>query len=354
MWNILSGIATNIPLAWLALDRCRWRWRERTEPTGCASRWFVGAVALVFGVEALTLGVYYCTASRFEVEFLPALMLLAAIGILGLDRALANRPARRRAARCVWGVLLGLSVAFNLFAGVAYRAEVQTALGNQLFRAGKISEALGHYQQALRINPEYAGAHESLGIALAQFGRLPEAIVQRTSKRCKSVPITPRRTTTSVMLFDRVPSIPEAIAQYQEAVKINPEYAEAYDNLGNLLLQGKATPATPSWNYGQALRINPDSAATESNLGIGPGAAGRTPGSNRSLPGGRYRLNPTSGEAHYNLADCVGSTGPRSAGRRSQSTSRPCGSTPKTPMRETRSPNCGPANRRAEYARAGG
>jgi len=299
------GIAANIPVAWLALA-APLAWRNRSEPAGGILRWFVTAVALVFGIEALTLGVYYCTASRFEVEFLPELMLLAVVGILGLERALAptsasglaDRPVRRWAARCVWGLLLGLSVVFNLLAGVAYRAEVQTVLGNQLLQAGKVSEAFGHYQQALRINPEYAGAHESLGIALVQLGRVPEAIVQYQ----QTLQISPDNAEAHYNLGNalrQAANIPEAITQYQEAVRIDPSYAEAHNNLGNLLLQeGDVSNAVVE--YEQALRINPGSAATESNLGLALAQLGKLPDAithyQRAL-----RVDPNRAEAHYNL-----------------------------------------------------
>ena len=35
---------------------------------------------------------------------------------------------------------------------------------------------MGHYEQALRIKPDYAEAHYNLGMALAQVGRVQEAI----------------------------------------------------------------------------------------------------------------------------------------------------------------------------------
>ncbi len=130
------GVLTTIPLVWLALA-VPLAWRGRSEPAGGVLRWFVAAVALFFGIEALTLGLYYCTAGRFEVEFLPALLLLAVVGILGLERTLAptsesgqaDRRAQRRAVRWGWGLLLGVSVAFNLLAGLGYYAEVQSRPG---------------------------------------------------------------------------------------------------------------------------------------------------------------------------------------------------------------------------------
>jgi len=47
-----------------------------------------------------------------------------------------------------------------------------------LVLTGRTSEAIDQYEQALRINPEYAEAHNNLGAALGQMGRISEAIEQ--------------------------------------------------------------------------------------------------------------------------------------------------------------------------------
>ena len=52
------------------------------------------------------------------------------------------------------------------------------SLGIALDQTGKREEAMEHYQQALRIKPDFAVAHYNLGIALRQAGRVGEAIGQ--------------------------------------------------------------------------------------------------------------------------------------------------------------------------------
>jgi len=42
--------------------------------------------------------------------------------------------------------------------------------------AGRVPEAIGHYEQALRIKPDYAQAHYNLAAALERVGRVQEAI----------------------------------------------------------------------------------------------------------------------------------------------------------------------------------
>ncbi len=87
------GVLANIPLVWLALA-VPLAWRRRTGPEASALRWFVAAVALLFGTCALTPLFYENAIIRYEVDFLPALVLLAVVGLLGLDRALAPTSSR--------------------------------------------------------------------------------------------------------------------------------------------------------------------------------------------------------------------------------------------------------------------
>jgi tetratricopeptide (TPR) repeat protein len=172
------GVLTNIPLTWLALavPLC---WRARIGSAGSVLRWFAVAVALRFAVSALTLGLYFAKASRYQVDFLPALVLLAVIGILGLERALTCQPRHRMSGRVLrfgWSSLLGFSVAFSLFASVQQCAESDNDVGMQLQGAGHVQEAVRQYEQALRFYPDYADAHANLGVALVRLGRLQEAI----------------------------------------------------------------------------------------------------------------------------------------------------------------------------------
>ena len=70
----------------------------------------------------------------------------------------------------------------------------QVNLGNILYQANRIPEAMDLFKQALRIKP--AVAHYSLGNALVRKGRTSEAIERISSRRCGSILIMPRRTIT--------------------------------------------------------------------------------------------------------------------------------------------------------------
>jgi tetratricopeptide (TPR) repeat protein len=73
-------------------------------------------------------------------------------------------------------------------------------LGTALAQQGKLAEAIGHYEQALRIKPDFADAHNNWGAALVQQGRRAEAI-----------------------------------EHFQQALNIAPDYAQARSNLVNTL-----------------------------------------------------------------------------------------------------------------------
>src|ERR1017187_3331932 len=203
------GALSNIPLVWLALA-APLAWRNRSGPASSGLGWFVTAVGLLFLMCALTVCAFFASSMRYEVEFLPALVLLAAVGILGLERTLAptvesgqtDRPAYRRAGRWGWGLLVSFSVAFNLLASVQYYAQGHYEVGTALLAMGRNQEAIDEYYQALRIMPDYGEPHNNLGVA-----------------------------------FDRLGRAAEAIGQYEQALGFKPDYAEAHYNLGSTLLQ---------------------------------------------------------------------------------------------------------------------
>jgi tetratricopeptide (TPR) repeat protein len=281
------GVLTNIPLVWLALA-VPLAWRRQSAQAASILRWFVLAVALLFGICALTVGLFSSANFRYEMDFLPALLLLAVGGILGLERVLAptagsgqastsesgqaDRLGWRRAARWGWGLLLGFSVAFNLLASVGYYAEAHNSLGITLARLGGQQEAMEHWKRALQIKPDYAEVHNNMGVVLMKAGKLEEAM-----------------------------------EHWEQAIRIDPDYADPHDNLGNALLaRGWLDDAIR--HYEQALRIKPDFAEAHNNLGVTLGRLGKLEDAI-----GHYeqavRIKPDYAEAHCNLGIVLEQTG---------------------------------------------
>ena len=223
------GILPNVPLVWFALA-APLALRSRSEKPNSTLRWFIIAIALLFSINITTILLYYYTCGRYEVEFLPLLLLLAVIGILASEQTLSNRPAWRRAARWIWGLLLTCSVVFNLLACVPYHVEAHDIFGVDLLEAGKVPEAIDQFDQALRLDPHNGETHFDLAFGLEQIGNHAEAI-----------------------------------AHYQEALQLDPDQAETHYDLGVALSRAGHTPeAIVQWK--EALRLNPDYPAAQNAL----------------------------------------------------------------------------------------
>jgi len=307
------GVLTNIPLVWLALAvPLAWRGRPTEERSSLCG--FLAAVALLFWTGAQTLGLYYYAAGRYEVEFLPALVLLATIGILGLERALtltsgsgmACRPVWRGAVRWGWGLLLGFSVAFNLLASVERCAEAHCDLGNALLMAGKTSEAIAQYAQALRLKPDCTDAHRSLAVAWAQDGKFEKAI-ESFEQVLRFTPDDAKTHRNLGLVLQEDGRLPEAIEQYERALQLKPDYPEAHCNLADVLTRLGRVPEAVE-HYEWALRIKPDSVEVHNALALALVRLGRMQEAighwEQAL-----RLQPDYAVAHSNLGVALAQLG---------------------------------------------
>jgi len=101
-------------------------------------------------------------------------------------------------------------------------AEAHNNLGFYFKEINKIDKALLSYREAIKLKPNYAEAHNNLGVSLYEIGRLNEALLS-----------------------------------YREAIKLKPNYAEAHNNSGNVLKDlGQFDEAISS--YKLAVELKPD------------------------------------------------------------------------------------------------
>jgi protein O-mannosyl-transferase len=173
----------------------------------------------------------------------------------------------------------------------------QVNLGNILYKANRIPEAMDLFNQAMRIKP--AVAHYSLGNGLVQKQRTLEAIEEYR----QALRIDPDEAEThnnlgnALLLRGRTP---EAIHEYEQALRLNPAYAKAHNNLGNALVQtGRASEAID--HYKEALRIYPNSADAHNNLAAALAQMGRTSEAIEQLKAA-LQINPIDIDARNNLA----------------------------------------------------
>ncbi|MGA2603444.1 MAG: tetratricopeptide repeat protein [Verrucomicrobiia bacterium] len=302
------GVLTNVPLVWLALA-VPLAWRGRSADVRSTLCGFLAAVGILFGICALILCLFFAVCTRYEAEFLPALVLLAVVGILGLERTLAptpesgqaGRPRHQMSGRAVrwgWGLLLGFSVVFNLLASVEYCAEADCNYAVALQQLGKVPEAIVHYEQALRLNPDYAEAHNNLGNALLQTGKIGEAIPQCEQALRIRPDYAEAHNNLGIALMGQG-RLPEAIGHYEQALHLEPNYADPHYNLGLALIQaGKVEEAIG--HYEQALRLKPDNAEAHNSLGNALIQTGKAPEAISHWEQA-VRIKPDFADAHYNL-----------------------------------------------------
>ncbi|MDA2938652.1 tetratricopeptide repeat protein, partial [Acidobacteria bacterium AH-259-A15] len=106
-------------------------------------------------------------------------------------------------------------------------------LGTALGEKGKLKEAIRHFSSAVNINPNYLDAHINLGSALARQGRLDEAIgwYRRAIQLAPDHAVIHNNLGLALMEKGEVK---DAIHHFSEAIKIKPDYREAQDNLRRL------------------------------------------------------------------------------------------------------------------------
>jgi tetratricopeptide (TPR) repeat protein len=237
MWQVA---ATGLCLAAVSLLALRFVYRHPYFAVGWL--WYLGTLVPVIGLVQTG---PYAMADRFT--YVPAIGLFIAI-VWGLPAMLAQWRHQRIALAICSGIVIAVFMVCSslqvrhwqnstkLFAHAidvtAGNFIAHINLGAALADQGRLNEAIAHYSEAIRIKPDYFVAHVNVGAALAKQGNLNEAI-----------------------------------AHYSEAIRIEPNFAEAYYNTGNALLrQGKSKEAIAY--YSEAIRINPEFSEARQNMAL--------------------------------------------------------------------------------------
>jgi tetratricopeptide (TPR) repeat protein/uncharacterized membrane protein len=192
----------------------------------------------------------------------------------------------------------GLAMWTDTVAKCPNNSRAQNNLGEALLDVGKVSEAIGRYEQALQIQPDYAEAHNNLGNALVKEGRLRDAI-GHYEQALRIAPDLAEAHYNLGIALERAGRFQDALKHYEQAVRIKPDYADAHNNLGITLARLGRLPEAMG-HFEQALRLKPDSAEMHSNLG---GVLRRTGKLEEAIEQYRQALQiqPNLAEAHYNL-----------------------------------------------------
>jgi tetratricopeptide (TPR) repeat protein len=204
--------------------------------------WFVTALALDALLLPLDLAIE-------PFAYLPSMMAAPALVLL------AGRIFRARASRFVL-LCLGLAVLipWSAIRSSIYRVPSMLlrdsvykepfiprphySLGTALLRQGAVSgktkrEALKELERALALDPKYPGAHESLGIALAEAGRSAEA--EARFREALEIRPTPGARTSLASMLAAQGRLDEALLEYKRAIGQEPGFVQAYASAARVL-----------------------------------------------------------------------------------------------------------------------
>ena len=207
----------------------------------CDGQKNVAPVTLVCGRDAFLLLIssahrfafFFATGGRYELDFLPALLLLSVIGYFGIERRAASTPAWRHATQWGWCLLLAVPVVVNFMRNIENRAEAETLVGNT-FLAVKNEAAMAQFQTALALWPDCVDAHDGVGYVLWQEGRVADAIVQYQKALEIKPDVAQARNNLASCLY-QAGRKDEAIDQFQKTVAINSRHGDAYNKPGTCL-----------------------------------------------------------------------------------------------------------------------
>jgi tetratricopeptide (TPR) repeat protein len=269
------------PLGVLALGAGLWAIRRHTRAPLAAFLFFVGSLFPVLGFVNLYGSLYSWVWDHWQ--YLPDL------GLLALAAASLTQLWERAAIRLRW-------------LGPALMAAFAVGLGALTWdHCGMFRDDQTLYRATIARNPDCWMAHNNLGNTLNVMGQIPEAI----SEYQAALRIKPDHAAAHYNLAFTLAEIPgrltEAIAEYKAALQLKPDYLDAHNKLGIALAStpGHSSEAIP--HFEAALRINPNSADAHNNLGmVLASLPGRLPEAIAHYETA-LRINPDFAEAHNNL-----------------------------------------------------
>jgi tetratricopeptide (TPR) repeat protein len=199
-----------------------------------------------------------------------------------------------------------LSAKSRAGAGVAAIAVLAIFGYGVIARASDWHDDLSLWSSTVAAGTTSAIPHNNLANALLnQPGRLPDAIAEYKD----ALKISPADARAHYNLGNAVlrqpGRLPEAISEYQAAIRDRPEFPEAHNNLGKALAQIPGQLPEAMAEYQAALNIRPSYAEAHNNLG---NALLRIPGRLADAIA-QYevalRIDPGIAEAHYNLGNAL-------------------------------------------------
>jgi protein O-mannosyl-transferase len=176
-------------------------------------------------------------------------------------------------------------------------------LGQALRERGRLDEALASYERALALAPAHSSGYaavinNSIGLVLTRQDRIPEARVRFLAAVQSNPGFAEARSNLANALAAEGQAT-EAMTHYREAIRLKPDYVEPRVGLGAVLLRaGRAAEAAVQ--YRDAIALDANLAQAHNGLGGALAMQGDDDSALREYEEA-LRLNPRLATAHHNL-----------------------------------------------------
>jgi len=149
--------------------------------------------------------------------------------------------------------------------------EAHYNLGNALFRKGRMDEAVVQFQMALALQPDNAQANNNLALALLQKGDIDGAI-KYLQKTLALEPSYAEACNNLGFALARKGRLDEAIIQFQKALALQPGFMKAQTGLAGIAWKMATSPDVSVRDGAKAVEIAKQldqlSGGTEPTLGV--------------------------------------------------------------------------------------
>jgi tetratricopeptide (TPR) repeat protein/SAM-dependent methyltransferase len=172
----------------------------------------------------------------------------------------------------------------------------------RLHRQGALADASSRYRQVLESDPDHAGALYHLAVIGCQQGEFDRGI-ELARRSLASDPRQPRAHNLLGMALGRLGRQQEALASFDDALLLQPDFADAHGNRASALMElGRAAEAVAS--YERALALQADSVGDWLNLGSALHQLGRHDDAIASYERA-LALRPEFVDAHFNRGNVL-------------------------------------------------
>ena len=206
--------------------------------------WLAITIAPVLGIIQISLSTPYAMADRYH--YLPSIGIAVMIA-WGLPHLFAHRNALKKILFSA-GIIFIVSMSiltwkqcshwFNTVTLFSHTLKItennyvaHNNLGLTLYKAGKINDAILHYNKAIAIKPDYAIAYNNRGNVYSQLKRHSNAL-EDLNEAIRLRPDLTNAYNNRGSVYFRMQDYKKSIKDFNEAIRLKPSFSFAYQNLG--------------------------------------------------------------------------------------------------------------------------